>query len=231
MRLEEPAERLELLRDALRVIEAGNREEELRRPEGLAEPRDRADRRRSDRRGGERLDVDPQGEDVGLDDAVFRGDRPDATLIAETAPHAPDERAHVIVRVEPDEVGAEHASEEIAVPRKETEDVVRRERDMKEESDPSVGGALADHLRHEEQLVVVNPYDVIRAERVNDLVGEAPVHLAVRGPLRRRVARVRREGMEQGPQRPVREPGIEGPRELAGQEDGMAIEFLLESRR
>src|SRR6266571_6080109 len=218
MRLEEPAERLELLRDALRVVEAGNREDELRRPEGLAEPRDRTDRRRSDRRGGERLDVDPEREDVGLDDAVFRRDRPDATLVSEAAPHAPNERAHVIVRVEPDQVGAEHATQEFAVPRQETEDVVRRERDVQEESDPRVGNALPDHLRHEEQLVVVNPYDVIRAERMRDFVGKALVHLAVRGPLRRRVARVRREGMEQGPQRPVREAGIEGPREVIREE-------------
>ena len=70
--------------------------------------------------------------------------------------------AHVRRRVEADEVGAEQAFEQLLAPRQDAEDLGRRKRDVQEEADARARHALAQHARHEHQLIVVDPDHVAR---------------------------------------------------------------------
>ena len=64
-----------------------------------------------------------------------------------------------------DEVGAEEAFDDLAAPRQAGEQLPRRERDVEEEPDRGVRSELADHLRDELQLVVVDPDHRVRVGR------------------------------------------------------------------
>ena len=58
-----------------------------------------------------------------------------------------------------------------------------RERDVVEEADPHVGAPVAEHLRHELQVVVVDPDHRVGWRDLRQRVGEAPVHPHVGLPL------------------------------------------------
>ena len=99
-------------------------------------------------------------------------------------------------RLEADQVAAEQALDDLRPPRQPGEQLERRERDVQEESDRQVGALLAQHRRHELQLVVVDPHGGVRRRDVGQLHGEAFVDRDVGVPLlrRRRSTRAARRG-------------------------------------
>ena len=60
--------------------------------------------------------------------------------------------------MESHQVGAEQAFDDLGAPRHLHEQLDRRERDVQEEADGQVGPQLAQHLRDELQLVVLDPH-------------------------------------------------------------------------
>ena len=58
-----------------------------------------------------------------------------------------------------------------------------REGDVEEEADAGIGKPVADQLGEEEQLVVVDPDDVVGTSVLEDGVGEALVDAPVGGEL------------------------------------------------
>src|SRR2546427_9053424 len=68
------------------------------------------------------------------------------------------------------------------------------------------------------------------AESPHDRVGEPRVDGAIRVPFRGRVLRVRREGVKQRPQRPIRKAGVVRAGQGGRKNDGNAVEFFLEAR-
>jgi hypothetical protein len=89
---------------------------------------------------------------------------------------------HVPVRMEADEIGAKQAAQDLLAPGQDAEDLGRRERDMEEEPDPRLRKCRAHHPRNEQELVIVNPYDVAGLVFGDHTVGELLVDLAVRAP-------------------------------------------------
>ena len=64
--------------------------------------------------------------------------------------------------VEADQVGAEHALEQLLPGRQGAEQLFGRERDVQEEADPGVGEPAPEQAGHQQQLVVVDPDQVAR---------------------------------------------------------------------
>ena len=77
--------------------------------------------------------------------------------------------------LEPDEVGTEHALEDLAPAGEAAEQLGRRERDVQEERDAHVGPPRPQHRGHELQVVVVHPDRGAGRGDGGDLVGEALV--------------------------------------------------------
>ena len=88
---------------------------------------------------------------VGQVDEVAMG------LVADALPDEPDEVGRAARQLEADQVGTQQALEDLAAPRQLLEQLGRREGDVQVEADPEVGTELAQHLRHELELVVVHP--------------------------------------------------------------------------
>jgi hypothetical protein len=76
---------------------------------------------------------------------------------------------------------------------------------VEKESDPCVGQLPPDHLRHEHQLIVVNPDEIAGSIPRDRRVGEPAIHRLVRGPGGRAKRQPIEEVVEQRPQHAVRE--------------------------
>ena len=85
------------------------------------------------------------------------------------------------------------------------EDVRGREGDVQEKADARIGEALADHLGHEHQLVVVHPDQVAGSVVRNRGVGEAAVHLLVEIVVRDLERQLADEVVERRPEHAVAE--------------------------
>jgi hypothetical protein len=75
-----------------------------------------------------------------------------------------------------------------------------------EEPYPGVRQALAQHLRQEQELVIVHPDQVIGLVVLGDDVGESLVHLNVGVPVAYVERHLIQEIMEEGPEDPIGEP-------------------------
>ena len=84
--------------------------------------------------------------------------------------------------LEADEVGAEEAAQDLVAPGQLDEQLGGREGDVQEEADEEVGALLAQHLRHELQLVVLHPDRGALLGHRRRAVREALVDLHVRVP-------------------------------------------------
>jgi hypothetical protein len=84
------------------------------------------------------------------------GDAPGG--VAEEPAHGAGEVAGVGQTLEADQVGAEQAVEDLLAPGQLGEDAVRREGNVVEEADHEVGARVAEHPRHQLELVVVHPH-------------------------------------------------------------------------
>jgi hypothetical protein len=58
-----------------------------------------------------------------------------------------------------------------------------RERRVHEETYDCIGDDLPEHLRHEEEVVVVHPYEVSGAVDIHNAFGEGQIGLLVVGPV------------------------------------------------
>ena len=79
-------------------------------------------------------------------------------------------------------------------------------------------------------MIVVDPQLIFWAEGPHDCVRKPRVDGAIRLPFRGRVFRVRREGVKQRPQRPIREAGVVRAGKGLREHDGSAVEFFLKAR-
>jgi hypothetical protein len=103
-------------------------------------------------------------------------------LVAEQPPHGAREVARVGRALEADDVGAEQPLDDLGAPRELGVDPVGRERDVVEEADREIRPLLAEHLRHELQLVVLHPHRPALGGHQCGAVGEATVDLHVALP-------------------------------------------------
>ena len=138
--------------------------------------------------------------------------------------------------LEADQVGAEQALEELAAPRQLLEQLGRRERDVQEEADPQVGAQLAQHRRHQLELVVVHPDGGVLGGDLGGLLGEAPVDRDVGVPPLAVERRLGDDVVVERPQGGVGEALVELLDLLAGQRDrdqgqAVVLERLEVARR
>ena len=126
-------------------------------------------------------------------------------LAAEDPGRRGDEVAGVGLRVEADQRRAEDALEQVPARGQQAEELRRRERDVGEEPDRGAGHLAAHHLRHQHEVVVVDPDEIPGAVFADDRFREG----AVDGPVRLPALDLRREAIElvveERPQDPVGE--------------------------
>ena len=191
--LEQALERQQAPRDALGVIEPVDPQEDPFAARVGADARGLREHVRVLGEPAEGLRVDADGEDAEADLAAVDEDALPGRRDAQDSQDRRGEVAPVRERVKPDEVRAEHPFEDLLPPRQDPQDLRGGEGDVQEEADGRAVDALAKHLRHERQLVVVNPDEVARAPDAGDRVGEPLVDRAVHLPL----LRVGRNAIEQ----------------------------------
>ncbi len=127
----------------------------------------------------------------------------------------PAARAQEVRRVgpalEPDQVRAEQALDHLPAPRKLGEDLVTGERDVVKKADPQVAAQLAEHPRHQLELVVMDPYRRPVAGLLRRGLGEALVDRHVGFPPAAVELGRCDDVVIQRPQRRVGEPLVEPP--------------------
>ena len=205
--VDELAERAQPGVDALGVVEPVAPQEHPARPaqrgpdllragRGLRARGQRLEARRVDRdRERRRADGPPVRE---VDEVAVR-------LVPDQLPHQPDEVLGAAGQLEADQVGAEESLEDLAPPRQLLEQLGRRERDVQVEADPQVGAQLAQHPRHQLQLVVVDPDRRVLGGLVRGRRGEPLVDLDVALPPLPVELRLGDEVVVERPQRGVGE--------------------------
>ena len=111
--------------------------------------------------------------------------------------------AHVVVRVEGHEVGAQQPPQHFGAFGQDAEQFVGGEGNVVEVADLQFGAGFPQHARQEHQLVVLHPYDVARLGQPADRLAEKTVHGAVGLAVARLVAGIGEEVVAQGPDRAV----------------------------
>ena len=214
MPAQERAERLELLRHALRVVQPVDPEDELAARLALAnllrELRDLGPPRPPLELGGVHRDREGAHPQLALPEAQCPDGAPtrDFHLGKEQA-DALDEVPAVPDGLEPDEVEVEERVEHLEAPGQLDEHVQGRKRDVEEERRPE--GRLAGRERrgHPHEVVIVDPDEIVGRRDPQDRVGEPLVHGLVRRPVRRVEVGQRNQVVEQRPDDLVREAGVE----------------------
>ena len=213
----------ELLRDALRVVEPLDAEDEppalvlllevgeeplgLRVREHLPEALDV---------DADRIDADPDPPAVELEPVRLRVDPEHAEARgAEVAGVVADLEAHV--------VGPEHSAQQLLPLGQQAVDLGRRERDVEEEADREPRRARAQHRRHEHEVEVVHPDTRVGLAVLEDRLCEALVHLDVASPRLGRDAQPLGEVVEERPERVVADLPVEVRLLLGRQEDRIQV--------
>src|SRR6059058_2167106 len=190
-------------RDALRVVEAVDRQQDGA-VSGAAERAHFARHLGVGGHAGEPRGVDAHRKDPQADGALFQLRAVHVDRDAEDAQQRRGEVAHVRRGVEADQVGAEHALEQPLAVGQRAEDLRPREGDVQEEADARPGHQLAHELRHEHQVVVVHPDEVARPVVGGDYLCEAPVRTFIRAPVPHVQGHLVDQVVEEGPENPVR---------------------------
>ena len=184
--------------------------------------------------GGERLellDVDRDRERADARDVVVATHVGAVDLGVEQSPGGGDEVLRAELTLEPEQVGTEQALHDLLAPRDAGEQLVGRERDVVEEADPHVGALVAEHLRHELQVIVVDPHHRVRRRDLRQRVGEAPVHPHVGLPLPFVVAGLTDRVVVQRPQGVVRETLVVGLDIVGREHHGVQLDAVGLERR
>ena len=116
------------------------------------------------------------GAPVGEIDQVAMG------LVAHALADQADEVLCGLGKLEADQVGTEEALEELSAPGDLLEELGRRERDVQVEADAQVGAELAQHLRDQLELVVLDPDGGALGGDLGTLLGEPLVDPLVAVP-------------------------------------------------
>ena len=91
--------------------------------------------------------------------------------------------AHVVVGMEADEVGSQHAADDLVAPRQRAERLVVGEGDVQEEPDGRIRQRLAQHRRQQHEVVVLDPQRVAGARFGQHCLAEPFVHAPVGLPF------------------------------------------------
>ena len=116
-------------------------------------------------RDGEGADLDGAEADLDLAEPGPHPDRGARGVGADQSSGQEQEVLCAAGQVESDEIGAEQALDDLGPPRHLHEQLDRRERDVQEEADGQVGPQHPQHLRHQLQLVVLDPHGRALAPR------------------------------------------------------------------
>ena len=207
--LEEALERVQLVRDPLRVVEPLDAEDEPlplvlavelgQQPRGLGVLEGRPEALRVD---PDRVDADPDRAPVDLERVRVRVDPEDPE-------HRGAEVPCVVADLEADVVGPEHAAQELLAGREQAVHLARGERRVQEEPDREARIAPAQECRHEHQVEVVDPHPAPRLGVLEDDVREPLVHLDVARPRLGGDPEPVREVVEERPERVVADAVVE----------------------
>ncbi len=202
--LEQPLEAAEPLDQALRIVHpvdaddlqpvAGDLADHLLVLAGLG--------RDGEARIARRVDADREG--VGDDDPVAHLDAVARQLLAaELADAEVGEVAPVGVGLEADHIIGEHRPHDVVARRQGGEDLRRTKRDVQEEADLALEAALAQLRAHVEEVVVVDPDEVVLLQHRRQTRREALVDRAI-DPIRLPIELGKVQTVvQQRPQRPV----------------------------
>ena len=122
---------------------------------------------------------------------------------ADLVHHVIPERPQVRVRLEAHEVVGEEPAHERLVARQGQQQVRRRERNVQEEADPVRGAHAAQLLRAGDEMVVVDPDEVVAPDVGHHRVGETRVHPEVAPVVEPIVGGVPHPVVEERPERTV----------------------------
>ena len=207
--LQEALERLELLRDPLRVVEPLYSEHEPATFVLCLEIGEEAGGLGVGEHVAKSVDVDPDRVDTDADAAPVQLQPAWLGVDPEDAQAARPEVPCVIAHLKADVVGAEDAAQQPFPLRKQAVDLRRRERDVEEEPDRETGRPTTQDGRDQHQVEVVHPHARVRLAVVQDRVREALVDVDVLLPGLGRDAQAVREVVEQRPERVVADTSVE----------------------
>lgn len=129
---------------------------------------------------GNGIDANGHVDDINM--AVLELDARRRGLDAQETTARLEKVARILLDLETDEIGTEHALEEFLAHGETAKDFRRGKRDVKEEANLGIWQLLANHLGHEEQMVIVNPDDIAALVIAHNLVGKGLVDLDIVDP-------------------------------------------------
>ncbi len=221
--LEEALERLELLRNALRVVETLDSEHEPAALVLLLEIGEQSLRLGIGDDLAKAVHVDPDRIDADADAPAVELEPVRLGVDPEHAQARRAEVPRVVADLEADVVGAQHAAQELLSSRQQPVHLGRRERDVQEEPDREPGRPGAQHRRDEHEVEVVHPDARVGLAVLDDRVGEALVDLDVARPRLWRDAQPPLEVVEQRPERVVADLPVEVLFLVGGEEDRVQV--------
>ena len=152
----------------------------------------------------ELVEVEADGKGVGADGPA---EGLEAPVPVQDAPHLVHhvitKRPEVRLRLEADEVVGEEPADQGLVARKGHQQVRRRERDVQEEPDPVRGAHAPELLRERDEVIVVDPDEVVAPEVGRHRVREAGVHPEVTPVVEPVVGGVSHPVVKERPEGPV----------------------------
>ena len=159
------------------------------------------------------------------------GDRPGTSRQPGPAPHDPQEVGGVAGPLEPDQVRAQQALDDLPPPRQLGEQLKRREGDVVEVTDQDVVAQLAQHRRDQLELVVVDPHRPARRRLGGGCLGEPAVDPAVGLPPAAVVDRRADHVVRERPQGVVGEALVEVGEVVLGEPDRDQVHAVGLERR
>lgn len=136
-----------------------------------------------------------------------------------------DEVAHVVVGVECDQIGSQHAPQDLRPFGQDAEEFVRREGDVVEITDAQRGTMFAQQSGQQHELVVLHPDDVVGFDPAENLFAEERVDFPVGLPEILAVAGEREEIVAQRPDRAVAVPFVVVRDLFRREENGVEVHF------
>jgi hypothetical protein len=121
--------------------------------------------------------------------------------------------------VKADQVGAQHALQQLGPGRQGAEQLLGGKRDMEEEPDPGLRESAPEEAGEQQELIVVHPDQVVLLVLGGDHVGEALVHLDVALPAADLKGHLIEQVVKQGPEDPVGESFVVAGDFVAGEGD------------
>ena len=148
------------------------------------------------------VDRDREGVDLGIADLGEPARRP--SLGGELG-DCGGGVAGIVLGLEAEQIGATHATRDVAAPWQGCEQLDPWKGDVQEQTDPQVGPARPDHRRREQEVIVVNPDQPVERCDHGHRLGVALVDVLIRPPPTSCHPRLAQATVEQRPQQRVGE--------------------------